>query len=115
MRALLTDDELVALSSLTQRPWPFPLKTVDHLSNGEVGLATMRGVRSLTVRGFAEPTPEGAIGVSPDLLEGFLSAATAKLAVIAHVSARRAVSYEGSAIAAFGLFLGCRRGSGPPR
>lgn len=102
MHVLLTDDEIVALSSLTQRPWPFPLKTVNHLSSGDVGIATMRGVRSLTVRGLAESTSEGAIGIASDLNEGFVGAAAAELAVIAHVSGRASVTYEGSAVAAFG-------------
>jgi len=102
MHVLLTDDEIVALSSLTRRPWPFPLKTVNHLSSGDIGTATLRGVRSLTVRGLAEPTSEGAIGIATDLNEAFVGATTAERAVIAHVSGRGPVSYEGSAVAAFG-------------
>ncbi len=51
MTVHLTDDELVAVCGLLEVAWPYPLPTVDS-GNEELEAASVRGIRSLTVRGL---------------------------------------------------------------
>ena len=59
MTTRLTDDEALALASLSGRPWPSVLPTVDVASPDDVARAIRRGARSLGVRGLLVPPAEG--------------------------------------------------------
>jgi len=47
----VTDDELVAIATQYQRPWPLPLPTVDVESADQLKISALRGMRSLLTRG----------------------------------------------------------------
>lgn len=59
MTTWLTDDEALALASLSGRPWPSVLPTVDVASPDEVARAIRSGTRSLAVRGLVTAPAEG--------------------------------------------------------
>jgi hypothetical protein len=50
----LTDDEIVAIAALVGQKWTSRLPTVDVRSDAELAAATLRGWRSLTLRGLAD-------------------------------------------------------------
>lgn len=58
----LTDDEAIALATLSPGQWRAPLPTIDVTSREKLAQAVYRGRRSLIVRDLAEPdaTPAGA-------------------------------------------------------
>ncbi|MDT5026352.1 MAG: hypothetical protein QOE61_2778 [Micromonosporaceae bacterium] len=90
---LLTDDEVVALSALAEKPWPTGLFTVTATSV-ELRAAALRGVRSLTVRGLlAAAGPDTELR---DAIDVFLHPAARVGAYLAPVDTPRAMA--GSAL-----------------
>jgi hypothetical protein len=100
MQHLLTDDEIVALATKSDRPWQFPLLTVRTDVPAAVAAAALRGLRSLIVRGLAAVDSEG-IAVDASLVNDYKLVASAPRILLAHASPADSVAASGSAVIVF--------------
>ena len=57
MKLTLTDDEIAAIAVSVRSPWPMPLPTIESTPNA-IAAASLRGLRSLAVRGLIEGSDE---------------------------------------------------------
>jgi hypothetical protein len=106
LNILLTDDEVVALAAVLERPWPTGLRTVVSTTDG-MRDAGLRGLRSLAVRGLLSGDPTEAPGyvVHPDVasvIDGFVTAELRVGAYVAPAAAPDALAGAAITAAAFG-------------